>query len=1150
MTGDQGEELSNQPKKGKEKKKKRNAFNEDDLLEEMAALQVESGGGQPTEETTDTPVPDPQPAGKQKTRGGKKGKKGWDEDELMAEVAAIESAGKGSGKKKEKETVENQKETEISMETNDTVPEQSQPTGKKGKKKKGKAKDWNEDELLEDMAALEEEKPLPSETKTQEVPKKEALDGQDDEEDSGPVMKTAAQKKAEKKEREKKKKEAQREEARRKKQKEQAKESEKSVDVNEDDEGAKHKEGEGEPQEDEGDEAEEESGKKKKKKKGKKGEEDEKKKKPGKGQLKLMQEALKKMKEEEERLKAEEEAKQKAAEEAENQRLEKIRLEKERKERQKQKKKERIEQMKLDGTYLTPKEKEKKRRAEEMLRAMKEQGLAIPTKGSEETRVLYGKRDRRKKKQDVQSSKENNNQEPVEEEKSEEQLTDSTSAENEKGEKEEEEKTDNEVKDSWDAEDDVADNWDEDSDEEKKEDEAEEEADKIPKANITIKSQEIKEDEEESEEESEEEEESSEEDEEEEESESDVDESDDEMSKEEKIRHRAMQRIEKRREEAEKRRSTDHLRSPVVCVLGHVDTGKTKILDKIRHSNVQDGEAGGITQQIGATMVPQQAIQDQTKMCREFVKEEMKIPGLLIIDTPGHESFSNLRSRGSSLCDIAILVVDIMHGLEPQTIESINLLKQRKTPFIVALNKIDRLFEWKTSPNTDVTNTIKKQKRNTRDEFEERTRNIITEFAEQGLNAALFNDNPDSKTYISLVPTSAHSGDGMGNLISLIVTLSQTLLAKRLAFSEMLQVTTLEVKSLPGLGTTIDVVLVNGTLKEGDTIVVAGQEGPIVSQVRGLLMPQPLKELRVKNQYVKHKEIKGAQGVKVLAKDLEKAMAGLPMLVAEHPDEIEIHKEEVSRLLKAALTSIKLTERGVYVQASTLGSLEALLEFLRTSKIPYSGINIGPVHKKDVMKASVMLEHDSQYAVILAFDIKVERDAQELADRENIKIFQADIIYHLFDRFMAYREELKKRNKEQYKHIAVFPCKLRVLPQHIFNARNPIVIGVSIEGGIVKQGTPIIVPSKENCEIGVISSLELNHKMVDTARKGQEVCVKIENVSGDAPKMYGRHFDHNDLLVSKISRESIDAVKTYFRDELEKPDWLVMIELKKMLGIL
>lgn len=593
-----------------------------------------------------------------------------------------------------------------------------------------------------------------------------------------------------------------------------------------------------------------------------------------------------------------------------------------------------------------------------------------------------------------------------------------------------------------------------------------------------------------------------------------------------------------------------NLRAAVVCVLGHVDTGKTKILDKLRRTNVQDGEAGGITQQIGATNVPLHAIIEQTKVVNGFANRKFLVPGLLIIDTPGHESFSNLRNRGSSLCDIAILVVDIMHGLEPQTIESINILKTKKTPFIVALNKIDRLYDWQTNPRKDVRDILNSQHINTQNEFKTRSQSVILQFAEQGLNAALFYENPDSKTYVSLVPTSAITGEGMGNLLDLIVENCQTHLYKRLVFNNELQATVLEVKAITGLGTTIDTILVNGYLREGDTIVVAGTDGPVVTQIRSLLMPQPLKELRVKNAYVEYKEIKAAQGVKIAAKDLEKAIAGLNIYVAHKTEEIDHLKDVVARELKSALSTIKLQDRGVYVQASTLGSLEALLDFLRSSNIPYSNIRIGPVVKKDVMKASIMLEHSPLYATILAFDVKIEKDAQEIADSLNVKIFQADIIYHLFDKFIAYQDDLKKKNRDQFKSVAVFPCKLKILPQFVFNSRDPIVMGVIVEAGIVKEGTPICVPTKEFVELGIVTSIESNHKTVESARKGQEICIKIEPLPSEAPKMFGRHFDDKDMLVSKITRQSIDACKDYFRDDLLKTDWQLMVELKKLFEIL
>merc|ERR1712142_568634 len=303
-----------------------------------------------------------------------------------------------------------------------------------------------------------------------------------------------------------------------------------------------------------------------------------------------------------------------------------------------------------------------------------------------------------------------------------------------------------------------------------------------------------------------------------------------------------------------------------------------------------------------------------------------------------------------------------------------------------------------------------------------------------------------------------------------------------------------------------------------------------------------MQDLRVKSTYVEHKEICAAQGVKIAAKELDKAIAGLNLLVATLPDEVEVCKEEMAATLSSALNSIKVKDRGVFVQASTLGSLEALLEFLRTSKIPYAGVKIGPVVRKDVMKASVMLEHEPKYTIILAFDVKVEKDAQEMADREGVKIFQADIIYHLFDRFTEYQAELVRQKKEQFRNIAVFPCKLKILPEHIYTRRDPIVVGVRIEAGVCKTGTPICVPSKEFIFLGIITGIQHNSKDVDTAKKGDEVCIKIEAPGGDAPKMFGRHFEDTDMLVSKISRASIDACKDYFRDELSKSDWVLMVE--------
>ncbi|XP_051166565.1 eukaryotic translation initiation factor 5B [Leptopilina boulardi] len=1119
--------------KGKSKKGKKNVDSDSDGEEESIKSKAEEKKGKTKGKTKakkasesdddDFPI---QPI--KSTKGNKAMKGGF----ALLNVEGDDDNDDDDDIEEEPYESENESEKKPIVEKSKNSKSQHAQEQKKGKKAKKKRNDSEEDiekvlaelemeysgqkkESVETVKVEEDEKKKIKENEQEKKIEKDEGNDEDDQEVS--TVKSAAQKKKEKKERERLKKQAQ-------KKADAVKKSEepKKSDKPEEKEIVKPAKS-GEKSDAEGEVAEEDD--KKKKKKGAKEDPKDKGKGPGKKTILAMQEALKKAKEDEERLQREEEEKIRQEELREQARLEQIRLEQERKDKKKLKEKQRKERLKAEGKFLTPKQKQAQQRAQAMLEALRAQGK-IPDATEKRpprpgTRIKPSKMKSQISIEEADEKKDDENSTEVQVEIVDQQP------------KVEEIKKEDEVKDSWDA----------DSSDEAEEDKSEEDPKSIEKGTSKEETPAKESSDSESETNSESGSDS------EEESEDDSSQ-EDKMTDAERKKERARLRIETRRIEAEKKKNLDDLRAAVVCVLGHVDTGKTKILDKLRRTNVQDGEAGGITQQIGATNVPIDAIQDSTKHVKGFADKKIKIPGLLIIDTPGHESFSNLRNRGSSLCDIAVLVVDIMHGLEPQTIESINLLKTKKCPFVVALNKIDRLYDWNTMNRKDVQDIIKAQSINTQREFEKRYKDVIVQFAEQGLNAALFYENPDPRSYVSLVPTSAITGEGMGNLLALLVDACQGPLAKRLMYSEELQATVLEVKALPGLGTTIDCILVNGLLREGDTMIVAGTDGPIVTQIRSLLMPQPLKELRVKNAYQEYREIKAAQGVKIAAKDLEKAIAGLNLLVAQKPDEVDVLRDEIAQELTHVLGNIKLAERGVFVQASTLGALEALLDFLKSSKIPYAGIRIGPVVKKDVMKASIMLEHDSQYATILAFDVKIERDAQELADSIGVKIFQADIIYHLFDKFTAYREELKQRKREEHKHIAVFPCKLKILPQFLFKTRDPIVAGVMVEAGILKPGTPVCVPSKEFVDLGVVTSVEINHKPVEFARKGQEVCIKIEPVPGEAPKMFGRHFDEKDMIISKISRQSIDACKDYFREDLVKTDWQLMVELKKLFQIL
>ncbi|CDS05929.1 Putative Translation initiation factor 5B [Lichtheimia ramosa] len=868
----------------------------------------------------------------------------------------------------------------------------------------------------------------------------------------------------------------------------------------------------------------------------------------------------------EEEAKRREEEVRKRKEEEEKKRREEERAIKEKEKEKRAKARAKKEQLKAEGKYMTRAQKEAARKAKlrtEQLLASGQIKIAAFDEDNESNdsgsaaepekkkRIVYESKKRKgPSKAELEKKKQEEEEQRRREEEERKRKEEEEAAAAKKQQEQEEESSDDDdwekAADSTDEEEDktakqdnVKDDWEDDSEEEEE-----------PKKEEPKKSAPAKKDQDESE------------------SEEDSSDDWDEDSDEEDLSPAQLAALKKKEEAAARRqqrqkdalaaRSKDDLRSPICCILGHVDTGKTKLLDKIRQTNVQEGEAGGITQQIGATYFPADAIEKKTAVLGKDQVEQMKVPGLLVIDTPGHESFTNLRSRGSSLCNIAILVVDIMHGLEQQTLESIRLLRDRRTPFIVALNKIDRLFEWKATPNNSFKDSLAKQKKSVKQEFETRLEKTILAFAEQGLNAALYYKNPNFAKYVSLVPTSAHTGEGVPDMLNLLVNLTQTRMSDKLMYVTELECTVLEVKVIEGLGTTIDVVLVNGWLHEGDKIVLCGLNGPIVTQVRALLTPQPMRELRIKSQYVHHKSVKAALGIKIAAPDLDKAIAGSRLLVCGPDDDEEDLKEEVMSDLTNLMNSIDRQGKGVWVQASTLGSLEALLEFLRTSNIPVFGINIGPVHRKDVVKASVMLEKAKEFAVMLCFDVKVEKEAEEMAEDLGIKVFKADIIYHLFDRFVEYNKAMLEEKRKEQAGQAVFPCVLKMVPRAIINKKNPIIMGVDVVEGSLRLGTPICVvrPNAEGVRevtvLGKVTSMEQNHKPMEVVKKGHGgggIAIKIEASSGEQAKTYGRHFDESDEFYSRITRTSIDVLKDSFRKDLSKEEWALVVKLKKILGV-
>ena len=564
------------------------------------------------------------------------------------------------------------------------------------------------------------------------------------------------------------------------------------------------------------------------------------------------------------------------------------------------------------------------------------------------------------------------------------------------------------------------------------------------------------------------------------------------------------------------------IREPIISVLGHIDHGKTTLLDWIRGTVIASREAGGITQHIGATDVPFGTIRVICGPLLDKLRLKIKIRGLLFIDTPGHEAFTNLRRRGGSVADLAILVVDINEGLMPQSIEAINILRQNRVPFVVAANKIDMIHGWNSKER------IENQQQHVKDEFYKKFYKLLSQLSEQGFDSDLFSNIHDFTKQVAVVPISAKNGDGIPELLMILMGLAQQYLRKRLTIETDTpgRGTILEVKEERGLGTTIDVILYEGIIRKGDQIVVGSKE-PILTKVKALLKPKPLDEMRdPRDRFENVPEVCAASGVKIAAPNLEHALAGAPVYVggSEMVEKIRREIEDVE---------IHTDTTGVVLKADTIGSLEALINTLKEKNIPIKKATIGKVSNSDVIEASAVSLEDKFLGVILAFNSEILRDAKILAKNKNVEIFQGRIIYKLLEDYEDWIKRERERVKKEGKIVT--PAKIRLLPKHVFRQSKPAIVGVEVLAGTIASGCRLM--REDGRVVGRIKQIQLKRETIKSATTGERVAIAIEGVT------MGRQLNENDTVYTFISSE---GMKQLSEGELTEEELAVLREIRRI----
>lgn len=584
------------------------------------------------------------------------------------------------------------------------------------------------------------------------------------------------------------------------------------------------------------------------------------------------------------------------------------------------------------------------------------------------------------------------------------------------------------------------------------------------------------------------------------------------------------------------------LRQPILVVLGHVDSGKTSLLDTIRGTGVQSREAGGITQHIGASIFPIDTIKTLTgHLYEKLAKSESPIPGLLVIDTPGHEVFANLRSRGGSAADIAILVADVNKGFEPQTYESMEILKKRRVPFVVALNKIDMIPGWRHSNSQFVTEQVKAQDLSIASMLDEKIYNIVGSLSRLGYNSEGFWRVKDFTKEVAIVPVSAAKNIGVPELLAVVVGLSQQFMSRRLERKDGPgRGIVLEVKEEIGLGPSANLVLIEGVLKVGDMILVAKRDKAVTTKVKALLLPKPLDEMRdPRDKFKPVSEVMSAAGIKVTSPDLEGVLAGSPLYVLDDKDQEPSLRSIVEDEIRNAIVTDTNTN-GIILRCDTIGSLEAIRDMLKKANVPIQKADIGHITRRDILAAAAVKEKNRYLGVVLGFNTKILEEAKREAQERTIPIFSENIIYNLVRSYTEW-VEYQKEHEDSILFNEIPPiCKFQFMKGFVFRRNYPAVFGAEIQIGKLRQKVNVL--NEDGKKIGTIHQIQENGKPIEEAGKGEQVAVSIKEIS------VGRQVNEGDIFYTDLGSKEAKLLleRFYYRLAQEEKDILnTIVSIKR-----